>query len=157
MIKLIVATDKNNLIGNVDKMPWRIKEEFEHFRNTTISHSLLFGRTTFLGLPGKLDKRTIYVLSEQTLDNCITIHNETELKNLFAKFKTNNEVLFIAGGKSIYEKYFEYADELLISRVDGDYQGNVYLNLNLSNYEVIKKQKFEKFVVETYKRIQKTH
>lgn len=54
MIKLIVAMDEANLIGKKDKMPWHIKEEFEHFRKTTIGHALLFGKTTFFRFTWKI-------------------------------------------------------------------------------------------------------
>lgn len=158
MIKLIVALDKNNLIGKGNKMPWHIREEFQHFKRTTIGHSLLFGKNTFLGLLKKLNGRKNIVLSENDIENSdLTIHNEEELIELFNRFKNSNEVLFIAGGKTIYEKYFDWADELIISRIHNEYDGNVYLNLDLSNYYLDKVESHEFFDVEIYKKINKEH
>ncbi|WP_406614163.1 dihydrofolate reductase [Mycoplasma corogypsi] len=158
MIKLIVAVDPNNLIGNGNVMPWNIKQEFKHFRETTLNQALLFGRNTFLGLPKKLDNRINYVLSTDEVESADqVIHNETELFELFDKYKHNTEkTLFISGGKSIYEKYYTYADELIISRLKKAYEGNVYLNLDLSQYQLTKVEEFEEFNVEYYVKKQLT-
>ncbi|WP_334640154.1 dihydrofolate reductase [Mycoplasma bradburyae] len=149
MIKLIVAVDQNNLIGDKDKMPWHIKEEFVHFRNTTIHHALLFGKRTLLGLKSKLKNRKIYVLSnvDQPMADH-TIHNDKELLDLFNEYKDSEKILFIAGGKSVYEKYYMYADEIIISRIKNSYKGDVFLNLDLSNYRLIKTIDFNEFTVE---------
>ncbi|AAP56397.2 Bifunctional protein including dihydrofolate reductase and deoxycytidylate deaminase family domains [Mycoplasmoides gallisepticum CA06_2006.052-5-2P] len=150
MIKLIVAMDEANLIGKKDKMPWHIKEEFEHFRKTTIGHALLFGKTTFLGLPGKLENRKHYVFSrkDQISNADETIRSEKELLELFKAYKDSQDILFIAGGKYIYEHYYQYADELIISRIKNKYEGDVYLNLDLSNYFLMNVEENSKFTVE---------
>ncbi|AAZ43809.1 dihydrofolate reductase [Mycoplasmopsis synoviae] len=152
MIKLIVALDPNNLIGKGDQMPWKIAEEFKHFKTTTLTHSLLFGRNTFLGLPAKLENRTIYVLSKERVPRAdYTLKTEQELFSLFAQFKNDDfNTLFIAGGKTIYEKYYKFADELIISRVKKAYEGDVYLNLDLSHYSLTKVVDYSEFAVEYY-------
>ncbi|QJG66745.1 dihydrofolate reductase [Mycoplasma phocoenae] len=153
MIKLIVAMDEHNLIGKGDKMPWHIKEEFIHFKNTTLTHALLFGRRTFLGLPGKLLNRKSIVLSPDDIETAdLTIHNDSELTELFKKYKDSKEVLFIAGGKSIYESFYQYADELIVSRIKGKFEGDVYLNLDLSSFDKEKVIEHEKFNVEYWQK-----
>lgn len=155
MVKLIVAIGPNNLIGNNDKMPWHIKEEFQHFKNTTLNHALLMGRTTFLGLPAVLKHRKNYVLSAQLVESAdVTIYNEEQLFDLFAQYRNlADQHLFIAGGKSIYERYVNYADELIISRVKGNHTGNVYLNMNISEFCLKQTNHFAQFDVEYYVKV----
>ncbi|MBN4083407.1 dihydrofolate reductase [Mycoplasma sp. CSL10137] len=151
MIKLIVALDKNNLIGNKDKLPWRIKEELNHFKTTTLNHSLLFGKNTFLGLPHRLKDRKIYVLSEENIPNAdVTINNTSELFKVFEYYKNNSQILFIAGGKSIYESFYNFADELIISRIHGEFSGDVFLNFDLSMYELIETIDKDVFSIEKW-------
>ncbi len=121
MIKAIWAWTEERLIGKDDKMPWNLPEEFKHFKDTTMGHALLMGRTTFLGLPGKLPGREHIILSptDDVPGADRIIHNEEELMELFKEYKDTDEILFIAGGKSIYEKYAEYADEWIVSYVWG--------------------------------------
>ncbi|SYV93119.1 Dihydrofolate reductase [Mycoplasmopsis synoviae] len=80
-----------------------------------------------------------------------TLKTEQELFSLFAQFKNDDfNTLFIAGGKTIYEKYYKFADELIISRVKKAYEGDVYLNLDLSHYSLTKVVDYSEFAVEYY-------
>lgn len=151
MIKMIVAWDKNKVIGNKDKLPWRIKSELEHFKKTTMGDTLLFGKTTFEGLPKKLPGRKSFVLSPEDVKNADKIiNNENELLKIFKKYNSSNETLWISGGKSIYEKYFNYASEILVSEIKDSYEGDVKLNINLSNWNKEKIADYEKFSVIKY-------
>jgi len=128
MIKVIVAYDKNKLIGKNNVMPWHIKEEFEHFKDETMGSALLFGRKTFEGLPKKLNGRKNIVLSTGEVKGAdLVIHTEEELMKLFEEYKGQDKDLYISGGKSIYEKYFDFADQLLVSVINGEYDGDTYL------------------------------
>jgi dihydrofolate reductase (trimethoprim resistance protein) len=39
-VSLIVAMDKNRVIGKENDIPWRIPYDWEHVKNTTIGHSI---------------------------------------------------------------------------------------------------------------------
>lgn len=151
MIKLIVAMDKNNLIGNKNKLPWNFKEEMQHFQKKTMNNALLFGKTTYQGIEKHLKDRIIYVLSENDIKgDCTVIHNDKELKELFDKYRKCSGVLYIAGGKNIYEKYYQEAEELIISRIKGEFAGDVYLNIDLSKFSLYKIDEYPEFSVEYY-------
>lgn len=156
MIKLIVAIGPNNLIGKGNKMAWHIPDEFKHFKETTIGHTLLFGKNTFLGLPKKLEGRKIIVLSDTKIEDAdITISSSEELEKIFQEYEHSNETLFIAGGKSVYEQFYKRASELIISHVLTDVSGDVYLDIDLSNYTKTLIKESEKFSVYSYKLISK--
>ncbi|AAT27521.1 dihydrofolate reductase [[Mycoplasma] mobile] len=153
MIKLIVAIDPNNLIGSGTQMPWHIKEEFKHFKETTLNHALLFGQNTFTNLPSKLANRISYVFGfTKTPSADFSITSEQELQNLFDKFRNSEEILFISGGKYIYETYFHEAEELIVSELKNIQNGDVYLNWDLSNYKKTLLKEFEEFNVYSYKK-----
>ena len=38
MIKLIMAMDKNRLIGKNGKLPWHVSGDLKHYKETTINH-----------------------------------------------------------------------------------------------------------------------
>ncbi len=154
MIKLIVAMTGERLIGKGNKMPWNIPAEFQHFKATTMGHSLLFGKNTFLGLPKKLPGRKHYVLSSGDVEGADkVIHNDDELMELFKEYKNSEEILFIAGGKSVYEKYAEYADEWIISYIWGVYTGDVYLDLKPKNYSKEGVITHDTFDIVTYRKL----
>lgn len=154
MIKLIVAIGPNNLIGNNNEMAWHIKEEFQHFKQTTLNHSLLFGQNTFLNLPNKLEKRTTYVFGfTESKGADFSITSEKELEKIFQKFQNSKEILFISGGKYIYEKFFQKADELIISEIKNPQKGNIFLSWDLSNYKKTLIKEYKEFNVYSYTKI----
>ncbi|MDF9867247.1 dihydrofolate reductase [Bacilli bacterium PM5-3] len=153
MIKLIVAHDKNMLIGNGNVMPWHIKEELQFFRKETLNQNLLMGRTTFEGIGKVLTNRTTYVLtsnkSYQVADENVVVIND--VKELFDKFKNSEDILFIAGGKKIYEQFYLYADELIISTIEDEFVGDTYLtNIDLTKYKQYNEQNCNKFTIRRY-------
>ncbi|QMT98571.1 dihydrofolate reductase [Mycoplasma tullyi] len=150
MIKLIVALDQNNLIGKDGKLPWHIKEELKFFKDTTIGHALLLGKRTFINLPKKLDNRKHIVFSrkDELPEADQIIRNDEEMKELFKAYKDSQDILFITGGKFVYDLYYQYADELIISRIKNKYDGDTYLDLDLANYYLAKEEEYSEFTVE---------
>lgn len=99
-----------------------------------MGHDLFMGRKTFDSLPGKLPGRKHIILTTaSTIEGADeVVHNDDEVKQLFAKYKNSDKILFITGGKSVYERYYQEADELIISEVKTDAIGDTFLNLDLS-------------------------
>ena len=52
-ISIIVAMGKNRQIGIDNKIPWRLKSDFKHFKESTMGGTLIMGRKTFESLPNK--------------------------------------------------------------------------------------------------------
>ena len=151
MISLIVAMDKNGLIGKGKKLPWNIKEELKFFKEITMGKYLLMGENTYNSLPVKLVGRKIIVLSYEEKDlGFKTINDFKYIENIFKKSK--NEI-FIAGGKSIYEQFYKKADTIYISIIKKNYKGDVFLNLDLTDYKKNVYKKFDKFTAYKYIRI----
>ena len=56
MINLIVAINKNNGIGMLNKIPWRLPSDLRYFKeitNSLGSNSVIMGRKTWDSLPFK--------------------------------------------------------------------------------------------------------
>ena len=47
MISIIVATDKNNLIGKDNDLPWRIPADLAYFKKVTLGSTIVMGRKTY--------------------------------------------------------------------------------------------------------------
>ncbi|MFL2555614.1 MAG: dihydrofolate reductase, partial [Gammaproteobacteria bacterium] len=45
-LSIIVAMDKNRLIGANDALPWRIPSDLKNFRRITMGKPILMGRRT---------------------------------------------------------------------------------------------------------------
>ena len=67
MFDIIVATDNKDGIGKNNTIPWKISDDFRHFRNITLHSYIIMGRNTWNSLPKKpLPNRTNIIISSTT-------------------------------------------------------------------------------------------
>ena len=128
-ITLIAAIDRLYGIGGENKIPWHCKEDFKHFKDTTWSHHIVMGRKTYESFPKPLKNRLHVVITRQEnyqaaegVVICKTIEEAME----FCKTKTDewgNEV-FIIGGGEIYKQTLPIADQLYITEIDKEFDGD---------------------------------
>ena len=127
---VIAAVAKNGVIGRSNgEMPWHSKEEFQHFKNTTLGSPVVMGRITFetLGspLPGRLN---IVLTSNNELKNKfedIVIFDK--LNDVYEYCENSNfEKIFLIGGGSLFPVFVNDADEMIISIMDFNAKGDIY-------------------------------
>ena len=56
---LIAAVGSNGVIGRDNDLPWRIREDLQHFKQLTLGHTLVMGRRTFISLRRPLPGRPL--------------------------------------------------------------------------------------------------
>ncbi len=141
MLSLIVIIDKNNLIGNDNRLPWHFPEDLIYFKNKTVNHKVIMGDNTFqsvlsyLGSPFR--SRTSIVVTDQDYkyDNVRCFDN---LDDVIELYKNCEEEVFVAGGKSIYEQLLPHCQRLYITHINDEYVGNVFFpTINYDNYDEI--------------------
>lgn len=156
MIKLIVAYDKNRLIGIGDQLVWDLKEDLEHFKSTTVNKTILFGDVTFKGIGKPLPNRKTIVLTLDTSYNYDDDNVEVvyDINKIIDKYHNNpDEEIIIAGGATIYKLFLPFIDEMIISKVKGDFEGDVYFpEWEENKFELISSDDREEFTIEIYKR-----
>lgn len=123
----IAAMTRDRIIGNGDKIPWRISDEFKFFRDHTMGHKVLMGRKTWDSLPKKpLPGRDNIVLSRNSRffpeKGMKVIHDPEDVFNL--QFK-DGEDLYIIGGAEIYKLFLDMMDGFYISVIKESYKGDV--------------------------------
>lgn len=135
MVKLIVAVGPKNLIGCGNKLCWHLPDELKFFKQMTVNSSLFMGQTTFEGLPGKLPNRTFYILGltkPEKADHYLA--SIEEATKLLQKKVNSDEIIWIAGGKFVYETFYKFASEIYVSEVETEAKGDIYLNMDLTGY-----------------------
>lgn len=128
MISIIVAMDKNQLIGNShtsNGLPWKNKEDLQHFKQTTLNKTILMGYNTYKAIGRPLPHRKTIIVNFVIFDD-ERVEIRTSLKEVLDEYKDNDKELYICGGASIYQQCLPYADQLLISRIPGEHEGDAY-------------------------------
>ena len=155
MLTLILAVDQNGGLGYRNRLPWRIPAEMDHFRKTTYGHTLIMGRKTFEGIGKPLPGRTAIVL---TKDPSLTypfesVKTETGMSALFQSAKESDCEYFVAGGKSVYESAYPYADRILLSVIDAQYTVDTFFRMNLTeDFDILEIRRMDGFSVYDYRR-----
>lgn len=125
---MIAAIGNNNVIGNDNKLLWKLKTDLNFFKNTTIESPVIMGRKTYESIGRPLPKRTNIILTRNKSFNIehpnVVIFNG--ICNIINYSDSNGHDLYIIGGSKIYNQFLPYCDELLISHVDCNLSGDTY-------------------------------
>ena len=113
--ELIVASDKNGVIGINNTIPWHIPEDLKHFRQLTLNNIVVIGRKTFESLPnGPLKDRINIVITQNphqyknAESSSVFFTNMENVFNVIKFHQTENKKVFIIGGSEIYKLFFNY-------------------------------------------------
>lgn len=151
---IIVAIAENNVIGKANgEMPWHVKEEFKHFKDTTFGYPVIMGRKTFETL-GKPLKGRLNIIITRNKNYFVSFNDVLIFDSLEKSIKhceqSNFEKIFIIGGGEIYLQAINFVDEMIISRMKFKAEGEVeFPKINESDWEiekVIEKELFEIFI-----------
>jgi len=129
LITGIVAIAENGVIGNEQGMPWpRDAEDLAFFRQQTMGKPCIVGRKTFehmeeLGV--KWGTRTPFIISRQPKIQYFSTINEA-IYNASALHKQ----VMVIGGAEIYQLAMPYMTTMIITHIEGNYQGHATLKLN---------------------------
>ena len=152
MFKIIVAHDPNHVIGNGPDIPWHIKEDFLHFKRTTLGHTLIMDSTTFKSIGKPLPNRKTIVINQDRNFDAMGQEVCTDLNEIINKYKDSEEVVFVVGGASIYRQLIPYVNEMIISVVKKEYEGNIFFPEYESEFETYEEVEYDEFTVKYMRR-----
>jgi dihydrofolate reductase len=129
MVTLVVAVAKNRAIGLNNQLPWHLPEDLQHFKKTTLGHTLIMGRKTFDSIGKPLPGRRIIVLTKNKAwqhEGCETASDLTQALNL-AK-STPERQAFIVGGAAVYEQALkeQIATQIIMTEIDLEPKADAY-------------------------------
>lgn len=143
IISIIVAIAQNGVIGKANgEMSWHVKEEFQYFKNTTLGFPIIMGRKTFetLGKPLKGRLNIIVSKNKSYKTNYDDVLIKSSLDDAIDYCRIlNPEKIFIIGGGEIYSQAVSFVDEMIITFMKFDAEGEVrFPKINNDDWERIK-------------------
>ena len=133
-MRAIVIVDKNWAIGREGGLLVHLPGDLKYFKEKTLGHTMVMGRTTVDGLPKKkaLPGRTTLVLTRKAKeeltneeggciygDNAQICASVEELEAILGDLKESDA--FCAGGASVYEQLLPYCDEALVTVMEQEF------------------------------------
>jgi dihydrofolate reductase len=126
-VSLIAAMGEDRTIGKDGDLPWRLPDEFAHFKRTTRGHVVITGRRNYESMDGPLPQRHNLVLTRQEdyeAEGAEVVGGLDEALRRARQIET--EEIFIIGGGEIYRQALErdLADRLYLTTVHGRFGGD---------------------------------
>ena len=128
---VIAAVAENGVIGVDGGMPWHYPADMAHFKETTMGHPVVMGRTTFESIAAQIDGplpgRTNIVLSGSVPDvpEGVVVVESVEAA-VAATAETGAERAYVAGGATVYEQFLPLADRLALTEIPEAPDGDTY-------------------------------
>ena len=90
------------MIGAAGGIPWRIPEDFAHFKRVTLGHTLVMGRATYDSIGRPLPGRTTVVLTRDPTWSADGVLVAASLDEALALAADLPGEVMVAGGATIY-------------------------------------------------------
>ncbi len=153
---IIAAVSKNRVIGRDGKIPWYIKEELTHFKNTTTGFPVLMGRKTWESLNKPLENRINIILTtnpEFSFSHPNVVICNSTFEALSWCEEHNYSKVFIIGGERVFEETLKIADRMIISELKFDVEGDRFFpQIDLNQWELFSSIDKSEFVINEYLR-----
>ncbi len=127
MINVIVACDRNNLIGKNGKLPWEIREDWDYFLETTRKGILIMGRLCYCEFEKHAKERSVIALSRNPSITFPHARKAGSLGEALSIAKQLNQTAWICGGQAIYEEALPLANYLYLTEINAEFSGDVHL------------------------------
>lgn len=140
---MIVAASENDVIGVDGDLPWRLSSDLKRFKKLTMGHHIIMGRKTFESIGRLLPGRTTVIVTRQKdyqVQGAIVVHSiESALEA-----SAGDDSPFVTGGAEIYRLALPLVDEIQLTRVHAQTQGDTFLpEIDWSEWEPISWERFE--------------
>ncbi len=130
-VTMLAAVARNGVIGRDGRMPWHLREDLEHFKHVTMGHVLVMGRRTYESVGRPLPGRTTVVVTRDgdwsppggRPDGVVVA---TSLSSALRVAGEIDQQVYVVGGGQVYAESIASVDELLISWVDAEPEGDTF-------------------------------
>ncbi len=123
MLSIIVAYDRNRVIGRKGELPWRLSADLRRFKRLTMNHAIIMGRKTHESIGRPLPGRRRIVISRDAnyrAAHAEVVHSLAEALDI----TQGDDEVFVVGGGEIYREALPHADRLYITLVEAETSGD---------------------------------
>jgi len=154
-LSLIAAVARNGAIGKDNTLLWREPEDQKHFRRVTMGCPVIMGRKTWDSLPARFrplpGRRNVVV----TRDAAWRAEGAEAVASIDAALAllAGTDKAFVIGGAEIYALAMPLADELVLTEIDADLEGETFFpNWDRTRFTCAAREPREGYSFVTYKR-----
>jgi dihydrofolate reductase len=127
-LSLVASVARNGAIGRGNELVWDEPLDKQHFKRTTMGCPVVMGRKTWDSLPARfrpLPGRRNIVVTRQRGWRADGAEAASSLDSALALAAGAPRVCLI-GGAQLFEQAMPLADELVLTEIDADFEGDVF-------------------------------
>lgn len=125
---------RNRVIGRNNSIPWHLPADFQWFKRTTMGHVLVMGRKTYLSIGRPLPGRETWVLSRSGF----TAPGVRAIRDLAPALDPGDpREIWICGGAEIYRQFLPACDDLFLTVVRRDVEGDAVFPTFEDDFEFV--------------------
>ncbi|MFT4234298.1 MAG: dihydrofolate reductase [Microbacterium sp.] len=128
-IRSIWAQSSTGAIGAAGTMLWHVPEDFEWFKQQTKGYPVVMGRKTWESFPDRyrpLPDRDNLVVTHQDGYQAPGASVYATLDDAIRHAQTLDDDVWVIGGAEIYRQAMDVVDELWVTDIDTDVEGDAY-------------------------------
>jgi len=122
-LAIIAAVARNGIIGDGNRLPWRLPEDLKRFRALTTGHAVIMGRRTWESIGRALPERQNIVVTRQAGYAAPGAEVAASLDAALA-LVTLPEPAFCIGGGELYRVALPHATALHLTEIQQAVQGD---------------------------------
>ncbi|MGK2897979.1 MAG: dihydrofolate reductase [Burkholderiaceae bacterium] len=127
-LSLIAAVARNGAIGRNNALLWHEPQDQQHFRRVTMGRPVVMGRKTWDSLPARfrpLPGRRNVVVTRDPRWRAEGAEAVASIADALARLDGEQRA-FVIGGAEIYALALPFADELVLTEIDADLDGDTF-------------------------------
>ncbi|MWV65627.1 dihydrofolate reductase [Halorubrum sp. JWXQ-INN 858] len=153
----VAAIAENRVIGKDGAVPWpEIPEDVRQYRARVAEAPVILGRRTFESMRGNLPGARQIVVSRSldTLpDPTAVVAGDVDGALAFAREFAGDGPAYVLGGGAIYELFQPHLDRMVLSHVDGSYEGDTrYPAWDDDEWTVVTETPYDRFTLREWAR-----
>jgi len=127
-LAMVVAMDKNRLIGANGRLPWHLPDDMQWFVQQTMGKPVIMGRKTYESIPAKYrplkGRHNIVLTRDQTYESpgAIVVHS---VEDALAAAGDVEEII-IGGGANLYAQLLPQTNRLYLTQIEVELDGDTY-------------------------------
>jgi len=125
LISLIAAVARNGAIGRGNQLLCRISEDLKFFKRTTLGSPVIMGRKTWDSIGRPLPGRRNIVITRNPQWRAEGAERAASLPEAIEMVEGAARA-FVIGGGEIYAQALPLADELVLTEIDADFDGDTF-------------------------------
>jgi dihydrofolate reductase len=124
-LSIVVAMDRNRVIGQAGRLPWRLPADLRRFKRITMGKPIVMGRKTYESIGHPLPGRSNIVVTRDPGFEAQGFNKASSFEAALELARPADEVMII-GGTSLFEAALPRAERLYLTLIETSFDGDTW-------------------------------